>query len=74
MTGGFDRQVKIWAGDAKKPVAVIDEIVSGCPGEMDGLRVGDRVCAANGALLDGVLLTSVLQGKESVELMICLGS
>ena len=25
VTGSFDRQVKIWAGDSKKPVAVIDE-------------------------------------------------
>ena len=25
ITGSFDRQVKIWAGDSKKPVAVIDE-------------------------------------------------
>jgi len=25
ITGSFDRQVKIWAGDGKKPVAVIDE-------------------------------------------------
>ena len=25
ITGSFDRQVKIWAGDSKKPVAIIDE-------------------------------------------------
>ena len=31
--------------DVGRAFAVIDEIVSGCPGEMDGLRVGDRVCA-----------------------------
>ena len=32
-------------GGGGRAFAVIDEIVSGCPGEMDGLRVGDRVCA-----------------------------
>jgi len=25
ITGSYDRQVKIWAGDSKKPVAIIDE-------------------------------------------------
>ena len=31
--------------DVGRAFMVIDEIMDGCPGEVDGLRVGDRVCA-----------------------------
>lgn len=31
--------------DVGRAFCVIDEIAEGCPGEIDGLRVGDRVCA-----------------------------
>jgi len=31
--------------DIGRAFCVIDEVAEGCPGEIDGLRVGDRVCA-----------------------------
>jgi len=36
--------------DVGRAFMVIDEVMDGCPGEIDGLRVGDRVCAVGNVM------------------------